>query len=680
MLFELSRKGKAPAIADHAPCALRLAPTKKAPCAMRSALCNKFMCGICGSLSFGGQSDEDKAAIIQLMKLMERRGPDDSGLWTDQQCCVMGFQRLSILDLSAAGHQPMITPSRRYAIIYNGEVYNFRELREELQESGIRFRSSGDTEVVLQALVLWGKDALNRFNGMFALGFYDALEKRLMLARDHAGIKPLYYLLTSKGLVFASQYDQIMAHPWAKGLDISKDGLALYLRLGYIPAPYAMLQHTYMLEPGAWLEVSGEGELKSGKFFDFPVFQEPNLRGDEAYEAVDAAVTQAVRRQLISDVPVGTFLSGGIDSPLVAAKAKAATNGAIRCFTIGTNGDELDESGDAQGYAQQLRVNHIVEHVTPELAFDMLDDVVTSCGEPFADYSVFPTMLVARLARRHVKVILSGDGGDELFWGYPSRFVPVLKHAHDFSYPHWFRTGLWALGRAVGNGNSQLRYRAIGDCYRAKHTRISENNLHGIFPEIPEWPAQCDLFTYSGWEPNRTAQWLRWNEFVSHLTMVLLKVDRASMYHSLEVRVPLLDREVIDVASRVDWRSCLDLEQSLGKLPLRRSLSRHVPSQVQGKRGFEVPMDAWLRGPLKKIFQESVVGRKEISGIPINQKKMRAMWQQHLKEQADYGRSLWTLLSLVLWDEKHYRARPRSQDLSPAHYLTTPRPAAVATI
>lgn len=608
-------------------------------------------------MSFGGQSDEDKAAIIELTNLMERRGPDDRGLWSDEQSCTLGFRRLSILDLSAAGHQPMTTPDGRYTIVYNGEVYNFRELRKELKQKEIRFSSSGDSEVVLQALVLWGKAALERFNGMFALGFYDALEKRLLLARDHAGIKPLYYLVTSKGFVFASQYDQIMAHPWANDLNVSADGLALYLRLGYIPAPYAMLQNTSMLEPGAWLEVNREGQLKTGKFFEFPIYQEPSLRGDEAYEAVDAALTHAVRRQLVSDVPVGTFLSGGIDSPLVAAKAKAVTHGGVRCFTIGTNGDELDESADAEAYARQIGAQHLVEHVTPQAAVEMLDDVVGSCAEPFADYSVFPTMMIARMAHRYVKVILAGDGGDELFWGYPSRFVPVLKHAHEFGYRSWLRLGLWGMGRALGNGNSHLRYRNIGDCYRVKHARIYDKDLQSIFPEAPQWPVDFDLFTYIGAEPNKAAQWLRWNEFVGHLTMVLLKVDRASMHQSLEVRVPLLDREVIDVASRVDWRSCLDLQANLGKLPLRRSLARHVDFQPQAKRGFEVPMSAWLRGPLKELIQDSVIGRKEILGLRVNRQALSRMFQCHTRKQADNGRSLWTLLSLSLWEDKHYRTR-----------------------
>jgi asparagine synthase (glutamine-hydrolysing) len=627
------------------------------------------MCGICGSLSFTGLTDQDSIATMQMVKLMERRGPDDEGVWADGRHCTLGFRRLAILDLTPAGHQPMTTPDGRYTLVYNGEMYNFHELREELCDKGVGFRSTGDAEVVLRSLALWGKKGLRRFNGMFALAFYDKAEKRLLIARDHAGIKPLYYLLTARGLVFASQYDQIMSHPWARSLEVSPEALALYLRLGYIPAPYALLQNTHMLEPGAWIEVNVEAQVKKGQFFEFPILKEPDLSEENAYAAIDEAITRAVRRHLVSDVPVGTFLSGGIDSPLVAAKAKRATHGRVQSFTIGTGGDDLDESLDAAAYAREIGVEHIVEHATPERALKMLDDVVASCGEPFADYSIFPTMLIARLARRHVKVILSGDGGDELFWGYPSRFAPVLKSSRLFTYPYWLRMLGWGIGRCLGNGhtNGQLRYRAIGDCYRAKHTRISEHTLHRIFAELPAWPAHFDLFTYAGAAPNETAQWLRWNEFVGHLTMVLLKVDRASMYHSLEVRVPLLDREVINVASRVDWRSCLDLNQKVGKLPLRRSLAGHVQHQTRGKRGFEAPMGAWLRGPLKDVFHESVMKRRGILGMPINHKEMGLMFQEHLENRADHARGLWTVLSLALWEQKHYQVHPSSLARSPSY-------------
>jgi len=349
---------------------------KRAP-VFKNAQGQNPMCGIIGQLAFSnGEIREPGADIIrQLTPLMARRGPDDEGVWSDGQFCSLGFRRLAVLDPSPAGHQPMLTEDKRYALVYNGELYNFRELRRELKLDGVRFRSNGDTEVVLYALARWGLRTLSRFNGMFALGFYDSVDKRLFLARDHAGIKPLYYALTPRGLVFASQYDQILAHPWNHGLEISPQALGLYLRLGYIPAPYALLRNTHMLEPGSWLEITGEGRVQHAKFFEFPLYREPDLRGEEACDAVDAALTAAVRRQLVSDVPVGTFLSGGIDSPLVAAKMCAASNHPVRAFTIGMNDDLLDETPDALAYARELGVEHYVERMSPDHAPDMIGDV-----------------------------------------------------------------------------------------------------------------------------------------------------------------------------------------------------------------------------------------------------------------------------------------------------------------
>lgn len=618
------------------------------------------MCGIIGFFYINSKlSNNDICLIKKLSELMVHRGPDDEGVWTDGERCILGFRRLAILDLSRNAHQPMTTYDGRYVIVYNGEVYNFQELRKELASKGIRFRSTGDTEVVLYALAHWGVRALEKFNGMFALGFYDTVQKRLLLARDHAGIKPLYYMLTPHGLVFSSQYDQILAHPWSQGLKVSPESLALYLRLGYIPAPYAFLKNTHMLEPGTWLEISSDGTVRQGRFFKFPKYVEPELWGEKAYEAVDTVVTEAVQRHLVSDVPLGVFLSGGIDSPLVAAKVKAVSNKEVKAFTIGTDEDRFDESPDAIKYAQELGLEHIVEYVTSKDALNMLHDVIAATGEPFGDYSIFPTMIVTRLASREVKVILSGDGGDELFWGYVGRFGSVIEKAKDFRQPYWWRSLRWGMKKLfnLGNGHRNLRWFSIGDWYRAKHTRIPEQWLQRIFPDISPWPENFSLFTYNDWEPNRTAQWLRWNEFVGHLTMVLLKVDRASMYHSLEVRVPLLDREVVDIATRVDWHSCLDLERGIGKLPLRYSLARHVSCQTQAKRGFTVPMDEWLRGDLRPIFEEAVLARREIVGLSLERKALSEMFHQHLSGRADYSWGLWVLLSLALWEERYFKRK-----------------------
>jgi asparagine synthase (glutamine-hydrolysing) len=554
----------------------------------------------------------------------------------------------------------METCDGRYGLVFNGEVYNFTELREELRKKGEQFRSSGDTEVVLHLLARKGASGLAELNGMFALALYDRLEERILLARDHAGIKPLYYLLTTRGLVFASQYDQILGHPWAQALPVSDAALGLYLRLGYIPAPYALLENTYMLEPGCWLDISSNGGVRSGRFFEFPQFREPDLKGDEADEAVDEAVARAVKRQLVSDVPLGTFLSGGIDSPLVAAKMRSASREPVHAFTIGVKGDLLDESPDAIRYASEIGLNHTVEHVTSDQALAMLDDVVEACGEPFADYSIFPTMLVSRIARKKVTVMLSGDGGDELFWGYASRFAPVLEQLSSLAdQPFWLRKLHWSMRRVLHlhRGHSGLRYASVGEWYRQMHCRLSEDQLRAIFQRVPEWPTQWELYRSEHADTERTAQWMRWNEFVGHLTMVLLKVDRASMYNSLEVRVPLLDREVVEVASRINWATCLDTRRRIGKRPLRRALSRHVQHQSLSKRGFEVPMAAWLRGPLRSVVEEVLLPRQDLLGVPLNSTAIRSLFNQHIGGRQDHSRGLWTLLSLALWQEHHFHRR-----------------------
>ncbi|MBN1121754.1 MAG: asparagine synthase (glutamine-hydrolyzing) [Anaerolineae bacterium] len=621
------------------------------------------MCGIAGELRYvSSPSPVDWPRISQMMA---RRGPDDAGVWSDGEYCSLVFRRLSILDLTPTGNQPMLDASGRFALVFNGEVYNFQSLRRELETKGYSFRSTGDAEVVLYTLITWGVEALDRFNGMFALAFYDTVEKRLLLARDHAGIKPLYYLHSDNGLIFASQFDQLLAHPWGRSCRVSEAALGLYLRMGYIPAPYTLLDEAHMLEPGCWLKTSPGGPTTTGRYFDFPANAEPRLRGVEAVEAVDAAVTNAVRRQLISDVPVAAFLSGGIDSPLVAAKMVAATSdGPMRAFTIGTDDPATDESEDAAAYAHELGLDHVLERFSPAQAFDLLGDVIAACGEPFADYSIFPTMLVCRLASREVKVMLSGDGGDELFWGYPGRFGSVIEKAADFRQSYWWRSTRRAASKYLhlGDGYANLRWPTIGAWYRAKHSYLSEANLRQMFPRLPEWPGDFPLFDYDGWEVDQTALWLRYNEFAGHLTRVLLKVDRASMYHSLEVRVPLLDREVIDTAAKIDWRTCLDIERGIGKIPLRESLSRHVKHQSTKKRGFAVPMDHWMRGALRPVVEEVLLSRFDLAGLPLDQKGLRAFYDRHLSGGADYGWGLWVLLSLALWEDRHYcLIRERSQ-------------------
>jgi asparagine synthase (glutamine-hydrolysing) len=612
------------------------------------------MCGIAGELRY--ESGPTSADWSKISDLMRRRGPDDHGLWDADGHCTVVFRRLAILDLSARGHQPMIDPSGRYVLVFNGEIYNFRDLRSDLEARGETFTSSGDTEVLLRALICWDVAALERLNGIFALAFYDTVDKTVLLARDHAGIKPLYFMEDQRGVVFASQYNQILRHPWSEDKDIDGSALGLYLRHGYIPAPFAMLSRTSMLDQGCWIRFSASGRTQTGSYWTFPYPVEPTLSGAEAIEAVDAVIGEAVHRQMISDVPVGAFLSGGIDSPLVAAKILETGHAGIRTYTIATDDAASDESDDARQYATELGVDHVVETITPDQALSLLPDVIESSSEPFGDYSLFPTMLVSMFSSREFKVMLSGDGGDELFWGYPERSADLIRFAPVFRTPYKIRRLRSRIRKALGRGQAaSLNQKSIGDWYRIRHTRLKHGGLRHVFPDLNDYDEDFAGYDYVGYDQDEAAQWLRLNEYRYHLTMVLLKVDRASMHFSQEVRVPLLDKEVVQTAAQVDWKSCLSLDKRLGKQPLRDALARHVSHQTKAKRGFEAPMSNWLRGPLREQFEDLVIKRDEFFGQRIDKQALRNLYDRHLSGNEDHAAGLWPLLSLALWQEHHFR-------------------------
>jgi asparagine synthase (glutamine-hydrolysing) len=615
------------------------------------------MCGIVGMLTYRGRPETWRPQLEHAMGLMARRGPDASGVWSDGRSCVMGFRRLAILDLSEAGNQPMLTRDGRYALVFNGELYNFREIRATLEQRGVVFRSTGDAEVVLCALAEFGEDALARFNGMFALAFYDTQARRLLLARDHAAIKPLYVLRHREGVLFASQYDQVLSHPWVRGHSITPAALGLYLTLGYIPPPFALLEGSMALEAGTWMTVDADGRTRAGRYFAFPRNPAPELFGHDAHAAVEAAVGAAVRRQLVSDVPVGVLLSGGVDSPLVAAKMRQATSGPIPAFTLGTGGDSLDESVEARRYAEALGLRHILRTIGPADAIELVDDVVAAYSEPNDDYSIFPTALISRVAREHVTVALSGDGGDDVFWGYPERMIRPLRTGR-VARGQWARAAGRAIAWAVGPSAPAAPPPSPGAIQLRRQSFVPARALAAVFPSLPALPGDLTLFDFEGEAVDELAQWLRWNEYSGHLARVLQKVDRGSMHHSLEVRVPLLDREVIEVATRVDWRSCVDLGREMGKLPLRAALERHVGFQTIAKRGFDPPMASWLRGPLRPLVEDMLLGRRDLLGLPLDTAALTRVFRRHLTRVESSPWLLWRLLALALWEARHLRPVP----------------------
>lgn len=611
------------------------------------------MCGFVGVVARDALTDGNRTAIGALTDLLARRGPDDAGNWHADRAA-LGFRRLAVLDLSRAGHQPMASPDGRHVLVFNGEVYNFREIRKELEADGVGFGSDTDTEVVLHALARWGPGALARFHGMFALAFYDRAAHSVLLARDPLGIKPLYWLRHRKGLVFSSQYDAVVRHPWCERQRLRPDVAALYLRLGYVPSPYGIVEDTGQVRAGTYVLWSAEQGSVVRQYAPWPDRPDVYLSAADEEEAVHEAVQAAVRRQLVADVPVGTFLSGGIDSPLVTALSRAATDRRIPAFTIGSEHEDFDESAQARRYAHHLEVEHTVRAITESDALGLVDDVLGAFGEPFGDYSAFPTMLVSRMARERVTVVLSGDGADELFFGYPRTWT-TLRWRTLFRLPpltrRLFRKAMtpWPSRRPPESAT----FATLGDMYSTPHEEFTGDVLARVAPGLGDPPADFDLYDIEGVpSADELAQRLRRNEVEGHLEKMLIKVDRASMHESLEVRVPLLDDALVYTAMQIDPKRCMS--EGLGKLPLRRELARHVPAEVisRPKQGFGVPLGDWLRGPLGDRFRSRVLDDPVVFGDAFDRRVIEQLYLSHCGGVAR-TQQLWNLLTLQEWADRH---------------------------
>lgn len=610
------------------------------------------MCGICGIFTLDQTANQPEYAVSvrQMTALLRHRGPDDDGFWADTRVH-FGFRRLAILDLTPAGHQPMTSGDGRSVIAFNGELYNFGELRHELEAKGIHFRSRSDTEVVLEALNCWGLSALDRFNGMFAIAWYDRTEGMLLLARDHAGIKPLYYSIDSqnRGIAFGSQYDCLLHTPWGTPGEVRLDVLRLYLQLHHIPPPYGILQNTYQLQPGEYLLINREGLINRRRWWVMPRDPEPDLHGKQAVDALETALDDAIRRQRIADVPLGVFLSGGVDSPLVTAVARQQTDPSLMAFTIGNPGWWQDEAEAAAIYANHLGVDHRIHNIDGVDALGLMEDVSTAQHEPFADFSVIPTLLVSQAARTELTVALSGDGGDELFWGY-ERPLSLMRGGDAFRFPRLLRMALYGAGKyGIGKRRSSaILARTPGDYYFGVNCRISSDEVKRLAPGLPDLPEDFDLYDFEGYKGLRhLANYSRYVEFYGQLQRGLKKVDMASMFHSLEVRVPLLDRKVIEVSLRLDPFDAM--RDGMRKATLRDLLGRYVPTEAipKPKRGFAVPLGDWMKGALRPLIEQHLMGATPHS--VFDPQALRAYTDEHLTGKKDHKWGIWTLLMWQRW-------------------------------
>ncbi len=650
------------------------------------------MCGLAGFLGGITGADSAETFLRRMTGKIIHRGPDDGGYWSDgEQRIGLGHRRLAIVDLSSAGHQPMQSATGRYVIAFNGEIYNHLDLRADLRQCGHApaWRGHSDTETLLAGFENWGiQDTVKRCIGMFAIATWDRDTYTLTLARDRLGEKPIYYGWQGQGnasvFLFGSELKALKAHPAFKA-EIDRNALCLLMRHNYIPAPYSIYQGIKKLEQGCLLSISrAHRELKVAQYWSAG---ETAMAGclkpfagnaKQAVDELEVLLKSAVRQQMVADVPLGAFLSGGIDSSTVVALMQAQSDRPVKTFTIGFNECGYNEANHAKAVAAHLGTDHTELYVTPEQAMDVIPRLPSLYSEPFSDSSQIPTFLVSQLARQHVTVSLSGDAGDELFCGY-NRYLLANRLWKKLSLlPNSSRrlasSGLttispsrWnaLLGSVQGFLPVSLRQANLGDKLHKAAKVLASSSLEELYLGlVSHWddPASLvigahePLTVLTGNGPKLTGldeiQRMMALDTLTYLPDdILVKVDRAAMGVSLESRVPFLDHRVVEFAWRLP--QSMKLRDGVGKWALRQVLYRHVPRELieRPKMGFGVPIDSWLRGPLREwaegLLNEARLRREGyFNPAPIRQK-----WAEHLSGQRNWQYHLWNVLMFQAWLE-----------------------------
>jgi asparagine synthase (glutamine-hydrolysing) len=660
------------------------------------------MCGIVGIFGHAHGSDLMRVTEDMVASLVHR-GPDDDGIWVDDESEIaFGHRRLSVLDLSHEGHQPMLSKDSRYMMVFNGEVYNHQSLRTELEGGGkINWRGHSDTEVMLEAIARWGiKGALSKFIGMFAIALFDRRERKLHLIRDRVGEKPLYYGWCAGAFIFGSELKALRKYPGFAG-DIDRDVLALYLRHMAVPDPFTIYQRIYKVQPGCMvsLDLASARNYPNGVTFHAPLsinglslsrwwsLHEVVESGQgalitnetEALELLEFRLRDSVRLQSLADVPLGAFLSGGIDSSLITALMQSESNSPINTFTIGFREKKFNEAEHARKVASHLGTKHVELYVTAKDALDMVQQLPHLYDEPFADSSQIPTHLLCSQAKNHLTVALSGDAGDELFGGYNRYF--------------WVRK-VWSKVSWLPNGTRQLFAKAIlslpihylDTVYSmiscllpsSSHLSFVGQKLHNLAERLVNIKNEDELFfsLVSEWSnPNKVVKGAcepvtlltKTNDWpalpdVEHRMMyldamtylpndILVKVDRAAMSTSLETRTPFLDHRVVELA----WQLPLSMKlcNNQGKWALRQILYKYVPRELieRPKQGFGVPLGEWLRGPLKEWAEELISEERLHREGYFNPDPIRSKWLEHLSGVRNWEHSLWAVLMFQAWLE-----------------------------
>jgi asparagine synthase (glutamine-hydrolysing) len=629
------------------------------------------MCGFVGFLQAKPAGLGDPRQIVARMaSTLRHRGPDDDGVWLDDAgLLALGHRRLSILELSAAGHQPMLSASGRFVIAFNGEIYNHTDLRAALNaERSGAWRGSSDTETLLAAVEHWGvKAALERSVGMFAIALWDVRTRTLTLARDRMGEKPLYYGRSRGTFLFASELKAFHAFPGFEAA-IDPDALGFYFTFAYVPAPRSIFKHVYKLMPGTMLTVSDDGSEKCDTFWSLEkVFRQPRFAGtgEEAADEVERSLKDAIRLQSVADVPVGAFLSGGIDSSTVVALMQDGASRPVHTFSIGFEEENFNEARYAAEVAHHLGTDHTEMTVTSRDALALVPRLPEIWDEPFADSSQLPTTILAAVARQKVTVSLSGDGGDELFCGYDHYFkakmIEELPAKCLLRYllrtvPHsWIAGAFEAVPHRMAREVTVRRLQNLA--YLLERRTLRDRYI----THIMSWKNAAALISnanISAWAltdfvPPVDTAFFNYISGIDAKTYlpddILVKVDRAAMAASLETRVPLLDHRVVELAFSLPF-SC-KFREGQTKWPLRRILHKHVPRSLvdRPKRGFSVPIADWLRGPLLEWADDLLSPASLVKDGLLDPEPIVRTWQQHRSGTHNWENRLWIVLMFQAW-------------------------------
>jgi asparagine synthase (glutamine-hydrolysing) len=617
------------------------------------------MCGIAGKLNFDSARPIDRERLTAMTSLLAHRGPDADGFFVGAGVG-LGHRRLGIIDLST-GDQPLTNEDATIWVVFNGEIYNFADIRSELEARGHHFRTHTDTEVIVHGYEQWGDRVVDRFRGMFAFALWDDRRRRLLLVRDRLGVKPLYYCTTASGVTFGSELKAVMADPDVPH-DWSPEALDAYLALQYVPGPRTMYEAVSKLAPGHLL-VAEQGRVTVKKYWDLTFTGDGQVsRENEYLDRLEELVDESVRLRLVSDVPLGAFLSGGIDSSAVVASMARTCAGRVVTTTVGFDEQAFNEIAYARTVADYLGVDQHETIVRPDIV-DLLPKIAWHFDEPFADSSAVPTYYVSRAARERVTVALSGDGGDELWAGYARHRVEQAE----LTARRWLGPiGSRVAGRLAGllplrmKGARSLRHLALlpADACARKHayglfdsdlrgTLYSGDFAHQVRDSDPFTSFRLAYASCPSSDPLDAALYLDVKTYL--VDDIMTKVDRMSMAVSLEAREPLLDHKLLEFAASVP--TGLKLKNGRSKYLLRRLLERRVPREIvdRPKHGFEAPTGAWLRGPLAPMVDALLLdGRLSDRGV-FNDRTVETLWHEHRDGRADHRHRLWSLVMLELW-------------------------------